>query len=175
VPANNASYPTETGAELSNALKTAAQLIKLDLGIQVVTVDYGDWDTHINQAYRFPELVKGLSQSLAAFYNDLSQQRQRLTVVVMSEFGRRLKSNQSNGTDHGYGGMMMALGGQVNGGRIYGEWKGLSSENLDDGADLAITTDYRAVLSEILVKRFQSNVGDVFAGHSYQPLGLIKE
>lgn len=154
-PDNGASYKED---DFGKSMKNLAQLIKLDVGIHVSTVDYGGWDTHEYQAYRFPDLVKSLSQNLHAFYNDLNKYQSRLTVLVMSEFGRRVKSNKSNGTDHGFGNAMMALGGNVKGGKMYGNWKGLKTENLDNGVDLAVTTDYRTILHEILTKRM--NVTD---------------
>lgn len=152
---------------LSNQLKNLAQLIKMDVGLTVATVDYGGWDTHQDQAGQFYYRTGELSQSLAAFYNDLAPYHSRLSVVVMSEFGRRLKSNESGGTDHGYGGLLMVLGGGVKGGRMHGKWPGLANEQLDQGADLGITTDYRTVLSEVL----QSSLGladpsKVFPGFS---------
>jgi uncharacterized protein (DUF1501 family) len=94
-----------------------------------------------------------MSRAVTAFYNDMSRFRTQMTIVVHSEFGRRLKANQSDGTDHGHGGVHMILGGGVKGGRLYGDWKGLANEQLDQGADLAVTTDYRTVLHEVLTKR----------------------
>lgn len=176
-PSAGVNYPNEYYSnELSNSLKTLAQLIKMDIGVQFATADYGGWDTHIGQGGRFPNLVDGLSRSLGAFWDDMSAYHDRLTIVVMSEFGRRLKSNDSGGTDHGHGNAMMVLGGQVNGGNIYGHWPGLANENLDNQVDLAVTTDYRAVLGEIITKSFnQNNISKVFPGFS-QPksLGIIR-
>jgi len=94
-----------------------------------------------------------MSRSLMAFYNDMRRFQKQMTIVVHSEFGRRLKSNQSDGTDHGHGGVHMVLGGGIKGGKLYGDWKGLANEQLDHGADLAVTTDYRAVLHEVLANR----------------------
>lgn len=152
--------PEGTGAymedDFGKSLKNIAQLIKLNVGLHVATVDYGGWDTHEYQAYRFPGLVKSLGQNLHAFYNDLHKYHGRLTVLVMSEFGRRLKGNKSNGTDHGYGNALFALGGNVKGGRMYGHWKGLETENLDNGVDLSVTTDYRNILQELLTKRLKA-------------------
>ena len=143
---------TDTGS-LGDSLQALAQLAKMDVGLRVATVDYGGWDTHEDQAPEFTQLVNELSRAVAAFYNDMSRFRKKMTVVIHSEFGRRLKANQSDGTDHGYGGVHMVLGGGIKGGRILGEWRGLASEQLDEGADLAITTDYRAVLHEVLTRR----------------------
>jgi uncharacterized protein (DUF1501 family) len=160
-PANNANYPKgEYGEELSNDLQALAQMIKMDVGVQVATVDFGGWDTHENQTYHFPRLVEALTKSVGAFYNDLSNYHNRLNILVMSEFGRRLKSNKSNGTDHGYGGTMFAIGNNVKGGKMYGKWNGLMTEQLDNRVDLAVTTDYRTVLSEFVVKRLKIGKAD---------------
>ena len=177
-PSGEAEYPVEDyAAELSGALQSVAQLIKLDVGLQVATVDYGGWDTHEHQSHLFPQLVEGLSRSLAAFYNDLSRYRSRLTIVVISEFGRRLRSNESDGTDHGFGNLMLVLGGNTNGGQMHGSWPGLATEQLADGADLAITTDYRTVLSDILTSRLATpHIEAIFPGFSssYRPLNIVR-
>lgn len=136
--------------ELGRPLKTLAQLIKMDLGLQAATVDLGGWDTHEYQQGRFRNQVERLSQGLGAFYNDMARFQDRLVVVVVTEFGRRLRSNRSNGTDHGRGSVMMVLGGRVAGGRIYGRWPGLKAEQLEEGVDLAVVNDYRQGLSEVL-------------------------
>jgi uncharacterized protein (DUF1501 family) len=174
-PAANANYPTDGYAnELSNSLKTLAQLIKMDVGVRIATADYGGWDTHVGQGGRFPNLVDGLSRSIAAFWTDMRSYQDRLTVVVMSEFGRRLKSNDSGGTDHGHGNVMLVLGGHVKGGNIYGRWPGLANEQLDNQVDLAITTDYRNVLAEIALKRFNHpHMGTIFPGLAALPVGLM--
>lgn len=176
-------YPT--GA-FGDQLKTIAQLIKLQLGLKVATIDLGGWDTHENQinwgaptAGYFTDLLGRLAQGMAALYADLeasgSHYTQRLTVVVMTEFGRRLKENAQRGTDHGHGSFMMVLGGQVNGG-LHGVWPGLHNDQLYDRADLAVTTDYRRVLSEIMIRRLGNNkLGYVFPGYvGYQPLGVVQ-
>ncbi len=153
-----------------DSLKTIAQMIKLELGLRVATVDLGGWDHHESEGVRetygpFNRLVAQLAQGLNAFYNDLPNHQGKLTVAVMSEFGRRLGVNQSNGTDHGHGNMMLVLGGQVNGGKVYGRWPGLADEQLDHQQDLAITTDFRTVLSEIVVRRLgNTKLGAVFPG-----------
>jgi uncharacterized protein (DUF1501 family) len=123
-----------------------------------------------------PVRTRELAESLAAFYKDMADYRDRLTIVVHSEFGRRLKANKSDGTDHGHGAVMMVLGGNVEGGRIHGTWPGLATEQLDSRADLAVTTDYRQVLGEIILKR-QANakLGEVFPGlKEFKPLGLVR-
>ncbi len=165
-------------------LQTIAQMVKLQLGLRMATVDLGGWDTHDGQGSDgggyFYDLLATLSAGLSAFYNDLNvsgraNYTDRVTVVVMSEFGRRLRQNADEGTDHGHGGAMFVLGGQVNGG-LYGTWPGLATENLYDNADLAVTTDYRQVLSELLIRRLENpNLGYVFPDYTdYSPLGIVQ-
>jgi len=162
--------------ELGRPLKTLAQLVKMDLGLQAATVDLGGWDTHEYQQGRFKNQVERLSQGLGAFYNDMARYQNRLVVVVVTEFGRRLRSNRSNGTDHGRGSVMMVLGGRVAGGSIYGRWPGLKSEQLEEGVDLAVVNDYRQGLTEVLSHwRGDATPQDVFPGFSAaSPLGLIR-
>lgn len=170
-------YPKDWHSrELSQSLQTVAQLIKMDAGAKIINVDYGGWDTHERQANVFPNLVKGLSESLGAFYNDIAAKKDKVTVLVMSEFGRRLRANKSGGTDHGHGNFMMALGGKVNGGEMYGEWPGLHPKSLDRGVDLAVTTDYRNVLANIMRKSMQFNNTElIFPGFKdYSNMGFIK-
>jgi uncharacterized protein (DUF1501 family) len=143
-------YPKDN--PLSNSLKTVAQSIKLGLGLRVSTVDFGNWDSHVNQAGQLNDQIGMLSSALMTFWRDLGNHRDHVSVVVMSEFGRRLKSNDSGGTDHGHGNAMMMLGANVKGGKMYGKWPGLANDDLDEGADLAITTDYRTVLAEVMNK-----------------------
>ncbi len=151
-PKNGANYPNDN--PLADNLRALAQIIKLDTGLRAASVDFGGWDTHDEQSWRFPRLVEKLSQAIAAFYNDMADFHQRLTLVVMSEFGRRLKSNKSEGTDHGHGGMALVLGGRVKGGKMYGSWLGLDTELLDHRVDLQVTTDYRAILAELIAPNF---------------------
>lgn len=162
-------YPEDTIVDrISHPLKTLASLIKLDLGMKIGQVDFGGWDTHENQHTPFQDRVRALSSALAAFYQDLEGYQDRLTVLVMSEFGRRLRANKSGGTDHGYGNMMMVLGKNVKGGQMYGTWPGLHTDNLAKGVDLAITTDYRAVLGEILQQRMSvKSLDHIFPDFQY--------
>ncbi|MBK9925862.1 MAG: DUF1501 domain-containing protein [Anaerolineales bacterium] len=173
-PSNGASYNDD---ELSQQLKTVARMIKLDAGLRVATVDYGGWDTHEyetdgNGGY-IAELLGNLASGLSNFYLDLdSGYTDRLSVVVISEFGRRLVQNEDYGTDHGHGNVMFTLGGDVNGGQVYGTWPGLHNDQLYDHADLAITTDYRQVLSELLARRLRNtNAGTIFPG--FAPSGEL--
>ena len=156
---NNASY--DSGGELSRGLQTIARLMKMDIGLSVACVDHGGWDTHESQPGRFNNQVGQLAHNLGAFYQDVARYQANLTVVVMSEFGRRLRSNRSQGTDHGHGGMMMVLGNTVRGGQLLGQWPGLETEQLDRGVDLSVTTDYRSVISELLSLN-SSNLSTVF-------------
>jgi uncharacterized protein (DUF1501 family) len=174
-PSANANYPGDGYAgELTNSLKTLAQLIKMDVGVRLATADYGGWDTHVGQGGRFPNLVDGLSRAIAAFWIDMRSYQDRLTIVVMSEFGRRLKGNDSGGTDHGHGNVMLVLGGHVRGGNMYGRWPGLANDQLDNQVDLAVTTDYRNVLGEIAMKRFNHpHMNAIFPGLSPEPVGII--
>jgi len=156
--------------EIGYRLRTLAQIVKMDLGLKIAAVDMGGWDTHKYQGDgsegAFANLVGQLSQSLAAFHEDMNAGAPRkVTVVVMSEFGRRLKENASRGTDHGHGNVMLVLGERVLGGKVYGRWPGLDNERLYERADLAVTTDYRAVLGELLDKRLgDGDVAKVFPG-----------
>jgi uncharacterized protein (DUF1501 family) len=140
----------QAAGDFARPLRVVAQLAKLDLGLSVATVDIGGWDTHEHQAGRFKPLVERMSAGLAAFYNDLAPLHDRLTIVVISEFGRRLRSNRSGGTDHGRGNVMAILGGGVAGGRMLGPWPGLASQQLEEGVDLAVITDYRQVILEAI-------------------------
>ncbi len=178
-PSNGAYYNDD---ELGQQLKTIAQMMKLETGLRVAAVDFGGWDTHEyetdgNGGY-IGDLLSQLASGLANFYQDLdSGYTDRLSVVVISEFGRRLVQNESYGTDHGHGSVMLTLGGNVNGGQVFGAWPGLHNDQLYDHADLAVTTDYRQVLGELLSKRLgNSNIESVFPGFgaNYNPLGIYR-
>ncbi len=185
VAANGATYPN-TG--IGNQLKMIAQLLKANLGMRVAALDLGGWDTHNDQGVPtstydpFGNNVEQLSAGLAAFYRDLNGTgannfAQRTNIIVMSEFGRRLRANGSNGTDHGYGSVMLALGGSVNGGQVYGrqDFAGLAGEALFEGEDVRVTVDFRRVLSEALIRRAGNNrLGYIFPGYAgYAPLGIF--
>ncbi len=161
---------------LSNALKMVAKLIKAEVGLEVACVDMGGWDTHVAQGTtegNMARLMDELARSLIAFYEDLQSRMDRVTVVVMSEFGRRVAENGGLGTDHGHGNMMMVMGGGINGGQVYARWPGLRTEHLVRPGDLAITTDYRDVLGEIILKRLNNpRLEDIFPGYKANELGL---
>ncbi|MEM1245125.1 MAG: DUF1501 domain-containing protein [Acidobacteriota bacterium] len=177
------SYRSTSGpypdSELGRALESSAALIKSEIGIEAIAVDTGGWDTHDEQGTQdgvLDSLLKDLGDSLGVFYRDLAKSSARFTVVVMSEFGRNAVENGSLGTDHGYGSAMMVLGSNIRGGRVFGEWPGLAREQLFDGQDLAVTTDYRQVLAELLEHRFANpDPTAVFDDPSFvaSPLGLV--
>ncbi len=161
--------------DAGRGLRVVAQLLKLDVGLSLAAVDMGGWDTHEGQPGRIANAAKQLAQALAAFWNDIAHYHDRVTVVVMTEFGRRLRANLSQGTDHGHAAVMLALGGGITGGRMYGTWPGLAPDALDHGVDLAVTTDYRAVLGEIVQRRFGTAPATVFPGFTPPaPLNLVK-
>ncbi len=166
---NGANY--DAAGNLAGTLKSVARLIKMDAGLRAITLDYGGWDTHEYQPGRFRNLVGPLSGGMAAFWNDIAAYQDRVVVVTVTEFGRRLRSNKSNGTDHGRAGLMAVLGGKAKGGKFYGAWPGLTSDKLEEGVDLAVTTDYRQVLSETAAYvTGQENAG-IFPG--YTPSGKL--
>lgn len=172
-PANGADYPENP---YGMGLRQIAQLIKANVGLEIACVDFGGWDTHETQGTldgEFALLLSALTQGLHALYTDLGDTMQRVTVVTMSEFGRTVRENGSAGTDHGHGNFMMLMGGNVQGGRVYGEWPSLQPAYLSDG-DLAITTDYRHVLAEVLSKHLGNNdLGYIFPNFAPNDLGLI--
>lgn len=185
-PANGATYPANS---FGSNLRLVAQMIKAGVGLTAATVDLGGWDTHENQgstnpANPMPALLSTLSLGLEALHTDLeacagqSDFNAKTTVVVMSEFGRRLKENANAGTDHGHGSVMLVLGKTVKGGKVYGQWPGLANEQLYQRADLAVTTDYRRVLSEILrvrTGRTDAQLASIFPNYTPQAdLGLMR-
>ena len=179
-PSNGVTYPTSwPSSGLSAALKDTAHLIRAEVGAEIVSVDYGSWDMHSDYGTdewgEMQSMVTGFAESLDAFMRDLGPAlRSRVTVVTISEFGRRVAENGNRGLDHGWGNMMLVAGGGVKGGRYYGTWPWLSSPELEDG-DLAVTTDYRNVLGEIVTRRFPDrSIGTVFPGLTYRPLGIMR-
>jgi uncharacterized protein (DUF1501 family) len=171
----NADYPD---SEFGLALKQTAMLIKAEVGLEVSAIDVGGWDTHFAQGSTnglMPNLMEDLAEGLAAFHADMHDHMKDLTIVTMSEFGRRASENGSLGTDHGHGSMMMVLGGNVLGGKVHGEWPGMREGELIGPGDLAVTTDYRDVLSEILMKRLNNPATDeIFPDYQPHLLAVIK-
>lgn len=168
-------YPT---SDFGQALKQVAMLVKAEVGLEVAAVDLGGWDTHMVQGGAtglLAGLAADLASGLSAFYTDMVDRLGALTVVVISEFGRRVAENASLGTDHGHGGALWVLGGQIAGGRVHGRWPGLAPDQLIGPGDLAITTDYRDVLGEIVARRLNNpQLQAVFPGYSPQPIGIVR-
>ena len=149
-PAAGATYPK---GRFGDSLRQLAQLIKANLGVQVAFADIGGWDHHVNEGSTQGQIANVLgdfSQSIAAFWADLGDLGEDTVVVTMSEFGRTARENGNRGTDHGHANVMFVLGGPVRGGRVYGKWPGLDQSQLYEGRDLAVTTDFRIVLSEVV-------------------------
>ena len=173
-PADGARYPD---TPYGRSLRQVAQLVKADAGLQIACADIGDWDTHVNQGGAEGEMAATLrefAEGLRALYTDLSGQLGRVTVVTMSEFGRRVAENGGGGTDHGHGGAMLVLGGGVRGGAVYADWPGLAPEQRYGPGDLAVTTDFRDVLGEIVARRLGGDLAEVFPGHAgFKPRGLF--
>jgi uncharacterized protein (DUF1501 family) len=170
-PANGAQYP---GAEFGRGLQQIARLIKADAGVEAAFVDIGGWDHHTNEAGQLTPLLQQFGNSLAAFATDMGDRMADIVVVTMSEFGRTAKEDGNGGTDHGHGNVMMVLGGPVRGGKVYGRWPGLEPEQLYEKRDLAITTDYRDVLGELVSHHMGQNAEPVFPGFTPgEPLKLL--
>jgi uncharacterized protein (DUF1501 family) len=174
----NYQSPNYPDTEFGMALKQTAMLIKADVGLEVSAIDLGGWDTHFAQGAAsglMPNLMKDLAEGLAAFHADMADNMNQLTTVTMSEFGRRASENGSLGTDHGHGSMMMVMGGNVNGGKVHGQWPGLAEGQLVGPGDLAVTTDYRDVLSEILTKRLKNPAtNEIFPDYQSKMPNIIK-
>ena len=177
-----ASWPSGSFAD---QLWTIAQTIRFDLGLRYATLDLGGWDTHDGQGtagsgyHYYQNKIAELSSALTAFFTELNStgQMARTTVIVQSEFGRRVRANANGGTDHGYGNPMLVLGGAVNGRRFFGQWLGLDPATLSPYfGDVPVTTDYRRVVSEVLVRRMgNANLSQVFPGYTgYSPLGIVQ-
>ena len=168
-PANGAEYPRSPFGE---ALKQIAQLIKADVGLEVAFAESGNWDHHVNEgaavgilANRLDDLARGVS----ALVRDLGDRMQDVVVLTMSEFGRAVAENGNRGTDHGHGNAMMVIGGGVRGGHVYGKWPGLATEKRYEGRDLAVTTDFRDVFGEIVVRHMGAvDPKSIFPGYSVQ-------
>jgi len=174
-PGDPAAYPSHY---LSTDFREAAALIKADVGVRGVAIDFGGWDTHENQTPRLATLGPQLSQAMAAFQADLGAAAPRVVTVVMTEFGRTVRENGSAGTDHGHGNFMMVMGESLvgNGGGnvlLTGPWPGLAESQLNEGRDLVLTTDFRSVLGELLDRHLGVNPAAVFAGFTPQYVGLL--
>ena len=169
-PANGANYPR---SPFGQALLQIAQLIKSDVGVEVAFTDVGGWDTHANQGTSRGQLANRLqdfSQAIAALYRDLGDRARNVVILTMTEFGRTIRQNGSGGTDHGHASCLFALGGPVKGGKVYGKWPGLATEQLYEGRDLALTTDFRDVFAEVAARHMgAANLNAIFPGFTPNP------
>jgi uncharacterized protein (DUF1501 family) len=174
LPASESATAAYPATDLGKALSDVSRIVRSGVGAEVVTVDQGDWDMHTDLGtVEWGELRRNagdLAGSIAAFFADLGPFADRVTLVTLSEFGRRVKENDNYGTDHGFGNVMFVAGAGVRGGRYYGSWPGLT-DSLD--ADLLVTTDYRSVLSEIVTRRFGVSTAQVFPGFAPTPVGVM--
>ena len=164
-PENGAQYPTN---RLGQSLQQIGQLLKANIGVEVLFVDCGGWDNHVNEGGvqgQLSNLLRDLGQGLAAFHQDMGDRMEDIVFVTMSEFGRTAQENGNRGTDHGHANCMFVMGGDVKGGHVYGKWPGLEDHQLNEGRDLALTTDFRSVLGEILTKHIGvKDLAPVFPG-----------
>ncbi len=174
-PAPGANYPK---GRFGDALRQTAQLIKANLGVQIAFTDIGGWDNHVNEGAtegQLANVLRDFSQSIAAFWMDLGTLAEDTVIVTMSEFGRTARENGDRGTDHGHANVMFVLGGPVHGGRVYGRWPGLDPAQLNEGRDLAMTTDFRCVLGEMVARHLgNSNLNRVFPGFDNLPQRFLR-
>ncbi|MCI0664188.1 MAG: DUF1501 domain-containing protein [Acidobacteria bacterium] len=165
-PAAGAVYPR---GQFGDRLRQIAQLIKSDIGLEVAFTDIGGWDTHANQGASTGQLANRLtdfSQAISALFTDLQEKAEDVVIVSMTEFGRTAKENGNRGTDHGHASVMFCIGGRVDGGKIYGKWPGLKTEQLYERRDLALTTDFRDVFGELAKNHLgAAEPGVIFPGH----------
>ena len=174
-PQNGADYPR---SQFGQRLRQIAQLIKSNVGLEIAFADVGGWDTHVNQGGATGQLAQRLddfAKSIAALAGDLGEGMENVVMLTMSEFGRMARQNGNGGTDHGHAGAMFVIGGSVHGRKVHGKWPGLAPEQLYEGRDLALTTDFRSVFSEIARKHLgATNLAAMFPGFAAPaPLGLL--
>jgi uncharacterized protein (DUF1501 family) len=168
-PAHGAVYPR---GRFGESLRQIAQLIRADVGLEVAFADVGGWDTHAGQGNQRGQLalrLKEFAEGLAALDRDLGPRMSDVVVLTMSEFGRTVRENGNRGTDHGHATAMLALGGPVKGGRVYGRWPGLGREQLFEGRDLAVTTDFRSLFTEVAVRHLAAPPEPLFPGFAAPP------
>ncbi len=173
LPAGSPAVPYPA-SELGKALSGVSRIVRSGVGAEVITVDQGDWDMHTDLGtLEWGDLrnkAGDLAASIAAFFADLGPAADRVTLVTLSEFGRRVQENDDYGTDHGFGNVMFVAGAGVSGGRYYGTWPGLTDS---PDSDLLVTTDYRSVLSEVVTRRFGVSVAQVFPGFTPEAVGVM--
>jgi len=172
-PAPGVNYGAGNNAAgaVGRALMQVATLIKADMGLQIAFIDTSNgWDTHSDEPGRLPNLLRGMGQAMAAFNQDMGDRMEDIVVLTMSEFGRTARENGNLGTDHGHANLMFAMGGPVKGGKTYGTWPGLAKEQLNENRDLVLTTDFRDVLAEVLVRHLKCETPEtVFPGYGVDP------
>jgi uncharacterized protein (DUF1501 family) len=170
-PAEGAKYP---GGPFGQSLQQIAQLIKSDVGLEMAFADIRNWDHHVNEPGQLANRLTEFGLGLAAFWRDMGDRMADIAVVTMSEFGRTAHENGNRGTDHGHANAMFAIGGGVKGGKVYGEWPGLEKEQLYEGRDLALTTDFRDVLGELVSAHLGNpSLEGVFPGYQPRFRGLV--
>jgi uncharacterized protein (DUF1501 family) len=176
-PQNGAAYPR---SQFGSRLLQIAQLIKSNVGLEIAFADIGGWDTHVNQGSSTGQLAQRLddfSRSIAALVTDLGDRMDDVVIITMSEFGRMARENGNRGTDHGHAGALFVIGGHVKGGKVHGKWPGLEQEQLYEGRDLALTTDFRSVFAEVVSDHLGARALDrIFPGFTASPrdfLGLV--
>jgi uncharacterized protein (DUF1501 family) len=174
-PANNAIYPN---SPLGNSLKQVAQLIKMDVGLEIAFAECGGWDTHFNQGTEtgtFSRNVNDLSTAIAAFWTDMGTYQDDVEIMTMTEFGRTVHQNGTNGTDHGRASCMFIVGNDIQGGKVHGKVPELSIENLEDNRDLPVTTDFRAVFDEVATAHLKiRDNGKLFPEWKGEKMKLVK-
>ena len=174
-PVAGANYPR---GRFGDSLRQVAQLLKADLGVEVAFADIGGWDHHVNEGNtqgQLANLLREFSQSIAAFWIDLGDLAENTVLVSMSEFGRTARQNGTGGTDHGHANVMFVVGGPVRGGRVYGRWPGLEQSQLYQGRDLALTTDFRQVLGEMVYRHLGNrDLAEVFPGFENNPNRFLR-
>lgn len=169
-PSAGVQYPR---GKFGDALRQIAQLLKAEVGVQVAFTDIGGWDHHAAEGGARGQLAgrhHELGRALAAFHKDLGRKMEDVVVVTLTEFGRTVRENGNRGTDHGHASVAFVMGGTVKGGKVHGRWPGLSSDELYEGRDLAVTTDFRDLLGEVLTRHFAAkDLGRVFPGYALSP------
>ncbi len=164
----------QQGGELGRNLQQVARLIKANVGVEAAFAEVDGWDHHGNESNQLSNMLRQFGTALAAFSTDMGDRMEDVVLVTMSEFGRTAEENGNGGTDHGHGNVMMVLGGNVAGGKIYGKWPGLEREQLNEERDLAVPTDFRAVLSELVAGQLGQKGYGAWVFPGYQVSALLR-
>jgi uncharacterized protein (DUF1501 family) len=173
-PRNGADYPR---SPFGQRLRQISQLIRADVGMEIAFADVGGWDTHVNQGGATGQLAARLddfAKSIHALVTDLGDRMADVVILTMSEFGRTARQNGNGGTDHGHAGSLFVIGGAVKGGKVHGKWPGLEPEQLNEGRDLALTTDFRSVFGEVVRKHLGATALEkIFPGFQPTDIGVL--